>query len=388
MRNSRFWAVLGAVWLCLTATGLLGVAALPLRDLAVSEAQGRARLVISAVTAQIQRAVDLDIPVRELVGISALFEQNVQGFPDLLRLELRDASGLLLYEAGHPQAEIALLAIEMPLRYQGSVAGQIVVFWKSPKLSDFIRESWLPLVALLAFGFTLAREALRMAVACYPASRDALVRQACARIGMGEIGFAIASTGRRDHDARPQWLAARLRHVREQFQRLERITQSLLRTEPEVQMRLELERGLQEARGDDQLQAQAMVWLTGTGVLARQRWHGVLLGLVIWLPLMLPMGGVLLPFQVLLPFAVQVILLLWLPHWLGWQPKAGVRGLLLGGLLLGPGLGLLMQIALAPAMLDGHDQLVQWGLTLQSLLALCAGFWPDGANPVEACDVT
>ncbi|MDH5857350.1 hypothetical protein [Lampropedia aestuarii] len=388
MSNNRVWAILGLACLCLSAVILLAVAAMPLRDLAMREAQGRARLVGSAVTAQIQHALDLNIPIRELVGIESLFEQNVQSFPDLLRIELRDRSGDLLYEAGHAREGLGAPDIEMPLHEHHSQAGQVVVHWRSVNLSDFIRSSGLPLLALMAFALVLLREALRMALACYPASREALVRTACMRIQAGELDFAIASTGRRDYDARPQWLAARLRHVREQYQRLERITLSLLRTEPDERIRQELEQGLQDARGNDRIQVQAQLWLTGTGAQARQRWHGVLLGMLVWLPLAIPIGGGVRLIQVALPVVCLLLLLVWLPSLLGWEQKAASRGMLLGGVLLGPGLALLLQMAFAPAFLNGTNPQVNMVLMLQTALALGAGLWPEKSQPKEACDVS
>lgn len=384
VRDSRFWALVGTLCLSLITVVMFGLAVLPLKGLAKDEALGRARLVANEVTGQIQHAIDLNIPVHDLVGIEALFEQNIQSFPELLRVELRDASDRLWFAAGTERIDASLPALHLPLREQERHIAEVVVYWKSTQWFDFVRYNWLPLVALWAFSFVLMREALRMSLACYPGNRHDLVRRASERIQAGALDFAIASDGRCDHDMRPQWLAARLRHVREQFQRLERITQSLLRTEPDLAVREQLERGLKEACGEDHLQAQAVTWLTGSVQPARQRWHGLLIGLLAWLPLAWPVGAWW-ALQLLVPLSVLIGGALWLPSLLHWHARAGLQGLLLGGLVVGPGIAGLLQVGFAPALLEGTDVGFELLLALQSLLAWCAGLWPEQE---EASDVT
>lgn len=346
---ARRFAFTGFLLLLFMGLLISGLAVSQLREMALQEAQARARLVAEEMAGQIQLAVDVGIPLDRLVGVEDLFAQRMQSFQGILRAALLDTRGRVLHERRLSQAD-AMAPVVLPISQAGEPVAWLELHWRQPVISALMLPWGLPLAALVALTAGLAGEALRYALTGLVLRRERLVHASCQRIAAGDLATRPPRLGRRDFDNRLPWLTEQLRHVSEQHVRVERLAQSLRQTEPDAGKRHQLDQVLARAIDHDHFggRPQAVAEIPASAQAALQRWRGVLLGLLAWTPMAAFAGyhpalvgtGALALLALLLVIAHR-------SHW--WRSRASAwYGALLGGLVFGPALSLLGQMAWAP----------------------------------------
>ncbi|QXL83639.1 hypothetical protein [Comamonas sp. NLF-1-9] len=370
---ARRFALRGLALLCLAFLAVSWVAVRQLQGMAVQEAEGRARLVADGMAQQVQHAVQVGVPLSQLVGVTALFEHRLQAFDDLLAVSLQDSREQVLHQRARGQANAATLAAQAPVTVSGVPVARIRVLWREPATGTLLMHWALPLAALLAFTGALAAEGLRYSLAGEVLRRERIVAAACSRLGAGDFAFRLPRLGRREFDARLPWLRAQLRHANEQFERLQRLTQSLRRTEPDQTKRALLDEGLTRVEGRDRYaQMPSLVLSDLPSQAARARWRGLWLGLAAWL-LALAGAGLQSPGVLALGPGLLVLLALLAARRPGGRGRAIWLGLLLGGAALGPGLCLLALQVWAPQTVG---PLGDWGRAALAFCALVAAALP------------
>jgi hypothetical protein len=286
----RRLALWGALLMLAACAVLAAAAVLQLQALSASEAQARAQLVAEGLAKRVQRAVSLGIPLDALQGVDTLFAERMADFPDIAALALQASDGRLLTLAG-PAGATALpegpRVEAMVLDRASRPAARLVLVRHEAALLRLMRPWMLPLLALALACATLAAESLRPALAAGVRRREAVVHAAAGAIAAGQLGVRLPLLRRREHDLRPQWLAAQLRQIRERHLRVSRLVQSLRRTEPDASRRALLDQALAQACGSDQFEDAPPLPAT-TQAEARLRWHALLLACAAWLLALAP----------------------------------------------------------------------------------------------------
>lgn len=368
---ARRFALAGLLLFLFVGLLVSGLAVSQLRETALEEAQARARLVAEEMADQIQLAVDVGIPLDRLVGVEDLFNQRMQSFPGLLRAALLDTRGRVLHERLAPQAD-ALEPVILPISRAGAPVAWLELKWRQPVLSSLLLPWGLPLAALIALTAGLAGEALCYSLTGLVLRRERLIHASCQRIVAGDLTRRPPRLGRRDFDNRLPWLTEQLRHVGEQHMRVERLAQSLRQTEPDAGKRHQLDQVMAAAMGRDHFggRSQTLAEVPASSQAALQRWRGVLLGLLAWAPTAALAGyhpavvgaGALALLALLLGTAYRL-------HWWQGMPSAWY-GVLLGGMVFGPALSLLGQMAWAPQHFHALGNLGYITLAVLSMAAL------------------
>lgn len=372
------WRLL-LLWL-LASSALLVAALRPVQFAAQREAQQRAEIVAKELASRIERALALGIPLARLEGVEPLFDQHVET-GQAVALALADPAGKLLWQrpAG-PQLPPGP-QMKVPVQLAGQPQASVLLVWQEPGWPTLLRRWALPWLALAAALAALAAEALRHGWQRGPVARARAVAQASQRIAAGDFRQRPASLPRRDFDPRLTWLTRELRYANEQFLRVQRLVQSLRATEPEAERRMALDRALEEARGQDLFRDEHMPQPLHSRRLERSaaRWRGVWLGTLAW-----ALAALLWTWQ---PWgAAAPLALLALALGLAWRRPAGLRrGLLLGGLAIGPGLALgLLQPSPTTPLVPGAP-LTLACLAVCTLASLAAAAWAI-AGPASSED--
>ncbi|WP_028605249.1 hypothetical protein [Ottowia thiooxydans] len=395
---ARQFAVKGFLLLLLSGLLVTWVALSQLREMAYDEAKARAHLIAEDMADHVQLAVNLGIPIDRLVGVEDLFTHRMQSFKSILRAALVDTQGQVLQERGTSQGE-ALPLVVVPITMKGMPVARLELLWRQPAVSALLLTWGLPVAVLTALIAGLAAEALRYALRGRVLRRELLVREACERIAAGDLATRPPRIGRKDFDQRLPWLAEQLRHAGDQHLRIERLAQSLRQTEPDFDKRHQLDRVLAETLGDDRfslplprggttttLSSQSPGRSHSTGPIpvsskdALQRWRGVLLGLLAWAPIT-ALAGYPLSLVGACAFAMlaAVLGIAHYSHW--WKGTAPAwYGALLGGLVFGPGLSLLAQMACAPRSFQASNGL---GYAILGVCGLAALSLPLIGNRVR-----
>lgn len=345
-----------------------------LQAIALMEAQARARLVAEEMADQVQLAVNVGVPVSRLVGVEELFEHRMESFPGIARAALLDPEGRVLHERRTSQRDVLAPATRI-IAYAGATAAVLELQWGQPTLAALLLPWGVPLAVLIAVTTGLAAEALRFALTGVALRRERLVQASCQRIASGNLATRVPRLGRRDFDSRIPWLSEQLRHIGEQHMRVERLAQSLRQTEPDFDKRRQIDQIFSHALGHDHFPAIASTTLEKTidspqgeaqnSVQSRipfpsatempassraafLRWRGVLIGILAWGPVAALAGyhfvwvgaGALICLGLTMGIAQRM-------YW--WEGTfSGLYGALLGGLVFGPCLSLLIQMAWAP----------------------------------------
>ncbi len=344
---ARRYAAWGLFFLTISALVVSWLAVIQLRDIAHTEARARARLVAEAIADQVQLAINVGIPVDQLVGVDELFLARMQSFRGMLRAALIDPDDQVLHEQSAASAS-ALAPVIIPIVLRDERVARLELTWREPALRALSIPWGVPLLSLVAIIAGLAGEALRYGMAGVIMRRELLVHAVCQHIAAGQLMTRPPRLGRRDFDERLPWLAQQLRYAGEQHMRVERLAQSLRQTEPDFDKRQELDRVLEQANGNDRFTPADIADIPAVSRAALQRWRGILLGLLAWSPV-LGLAGLHAAWS-----AVAAVLLL--AALLGvarragwWDGRSQARqGAFLGASVFGPGLALLTQLTVAP----------------------------------------
>ena len=257
-------ALLGLLLLLLSTALAATLAMQQLRSIAHVEAQARAQQVADSVAGRITRALTLGVPLAELVGVPALFDQRMQQVPGIVALAMVDGSNqpLWLQLPQQPVAQRGLQAqgkdaLALPLVPSGlsvsapvyagnadALAAQVVLVWQDADAGSLWVKSLLPLVAWsLAIG-VLAARALSRSLRRGRLRRSDVLQQAIDRVLVGDFSQPLPLLHPHEFDTRPAWLAAQLRLVNEQHLRISRLHHSLRQTEPDAARRGDLDAAL------------------------------------------------------------------------------------------------------------------------------------------------
>ena len=345
----RRFVLRGVLVTCVVFVTVSWVAVQQLRELAIQEASARARLVADSLAAQVQRAVKSGVPIDRLVGVEDLFAQRMAAFDDLLGATLLDSQGRVLHTRKSEESDAPTLTQRASVALDGVPRATLELSWRQPSTAALLSAWALPLVALLAFTLALAVEALRYTLHGQVLRRARLVRTASDRIAEGDFAFRTPRIGRREFDTRLPWLGTQMRHAVEQHRRIERLTHSLRRTEPDLDKREELDQLMLKAAGNDRFDtAAAQPLVDRRSELALRRWRGIQLGLLAW-ALAMVAGALQPPLTLMLGTTLLIMGLAAARRWGWWIPDASGRlGAVLGGLVLGLGGCLLVLLAWTP----------------------------------------
>lgn len=277
-------AIVGLLLLLLATAIAVAVAMQQLRSIAHTEAQARAQRVADSLAGRIGRALYLGVPLVELVGVPALFDQRMQQVPGLAGLALADASGQLLWlqqpgqlateraplPAGIGQALPAGLQVTAAVRLkdseparsaqtaqtaqtaQSTESAQVILVWQDLDAGSLLGKSLLPLIAWPLAMAVLAALALQRSLRRGRMQRDAVLSGAMNHVLAGDFSHPLPALRRHEFDSRPAWLGDRLRLVNEQQLRITRLHQSLRQTEPDAVRRAALDAALAHAMENQQ----------------------------------------------------------------------------------------------------------------------------------------
>lgn len=257
-------ALLGLLLLLLATALAAAVAMQQLRSIAHSEAQARAQQVADSLAGRISRALTLGVPLAELVGVPALFDQRMHQVPGIVALALVDEANQPLWlqlaqqpaaqrepqaqgkEALAPAIVPAGLSVSAPV-YAGNadaLAAQVVLVWQDLGVGLLWGKSLLPLVAWALAVSVLAALALSRSLRRGRLRRSAVLQQAIDCVLVGDFSQPLPLLHQHEFDTRPAWLAAQLRLVNEQHLRISRLHHSLRQTEPDAARRGDLDAAL------------------------------------------------------------------------------------------------------------------------------------------------
>ena len=162
--NRRLSALVTA--LVLAVQGVIAWDAYAAFDRIASEdAPQLAATVAYTVRPDVERALELQIPLSDLVGVRDWLEPLLRANPVFNAVELRDAEGVrVLHTAGttgdpatpHP------VAFEFPIEHQGTSVGRLVVRLNLAALSERARQLGIEFATLLIAAALLIHEAVRL----------------------------------------------------------------------------------------------------------------------------------------------------------------------------------------------------------------------------------
>lgn len=257
-------AILGLLLLLLATALTAAVAMQQLRSIANQEGQARAQQVADSLAGRISRALSLGVPLLDLVGVPALFDQRMQQVPGITGLALMDLSSQPLWmqlpqqsaaqrapqtldkDAMAPPALPAGLSVSAPVYANSADAptAQVVLVWQDLDKGSLWGTSLLTLVAWPLAVSVLAALALRRSLRRGRMRRSAAVQKASDLVLVGDYSQPLPLLRQHEFDLRPAWLSAQLRLVNEQHLRISRLHHSLRQTEPDAARRSDLDAAL------------------------------------------------------------------------------------------------------------------------------------------------
>lgn len=243
-----------AVLILLLAAGTLTIVTYgPLHVMQQDSERTRAQILAQAVSSRLVHALDIGIPLPELVGVDALLDQQVATHEEIQSIELQSPDGRILWSAARKAdkpGEDGALAVA-PVMNDERLIANVRLRLSANKASAFASSAaalLLPAALLLA---VLAFWAAKFSEANGPRLRNYAVRLATASIAQQHYDRTFVLPYRRGFDLRVQQLSYAVRTVHETLVRVRRLISSLRQTEPERLRREQLDQLLTEAEGSD-----------------------------------------------------------------------------------------------------------------------------------------
>lgn len=194
-------------------------------------ASTRATLIAETIAHRIDAALRIGIPMGQISGIDALFAQYARHDANILSISLRNASGTLLHRRGESGRPDGISAISVDASEAGTGI-RIEVLYANPTITEPLAEMASMVISLSVLGGALGFCFLTHSAERGYRARSRAVSRLCLAIRSGNLSAVSAMPRSCDFDRRPQWLARRMRTLRESHARLTRLIASLVTTEP------------------------------------------------------------------------------------------------------------------------------------------------------------
>ncbi len=150
----------------------VGIAANAAFERAVApELQKRVQLITSVIQFEVQRALEVGIPIDAIGGLDAYLADTLQDFGEIDRIAVNDADGRLVADAERPEREtramdaaIKLIArgggnlFELPILRGNQIAGKIVVEISPTFVETRLRDVFLDIGVLVLIAVLIAIE--------------------------------------------------------------------------------------------------------------------------------------------------------------------------------------------------------------------------------------
>ncbi len=150
----------------------VGIAANAAFERAVApELQKRVQLITSVIQFEVQRALEVGIPIDAIGGLDAYLADTLQDFGEIDRIAVNDADGRLVADAERPEREtramdaaIKLIArgggnlFELPILRGNQIAGKIVVEISPTFVETRLRDVFLDIGVLVLIAVVIAME--------------------------------------------------------------------------------------------------------------------------------------------------------------------------------------------------------------------------------------
>ena len=136
------------------------------------EVQDRTRLIGTLIRLEVQRTLELGIPMSALGGLDAYIEETISDFPEVRRIAITSANGATIAEVAREQAAATLLSSEIgerigirgrtfrfPVLVGSEVAGEILIEgsaqFTETRLRDVMLDVGVLAIAILLIGVEL-----------------------------------------------------------------------------------------------------------------------------------------------------------------------------------------------------------------------------------------
>ncbi len=132
--------------------------------LLLPELDRKASVIGKSVSSLLQEAVDLGIPLAEVVGADAVLDEQLKASPEFSSIEIRLASGAILAQAKSPttKAGVDPLQVETPVLVQGEEQAKVTVVIPRSLIERTVRNIWLDVAIVLLASMLVTFEMLAM----------------------------------------------------------------------------------------------------------------------------------------------------------------------------------------------------------------------------------
>ena len=205
------------------------------------EQQLRASVIADALAASIGRALAYDIPMNRLAGIDTVFAARMRDSGDIVRIVLTDPAGQVVAERnGNVGDGEAVTPVIAAIEKNAAALGQVSVYFVPATLLDVVAFPSSVGGIVLIVAMMLARGGIRYSVRRGAEAREEALLVMSRRIANADFTATVRETSPRSFDMRVSWLAVQIRDLNERRLRLQRLVDSLLHTEPELEERQRL----------------------------------------------------------------------------------------------------------------------------------------------------
>lgn len=288
--------LLVALVLIVAATVLSAVAYGQLRGLQRESEQVRAHLIAFSLTQKLGNALEIGIPLTQLVGVPELFGRSLAQHAELQSLVLQTPDGQVLWRVERDTAQAAGSAdpaeiTELAVQVRGQTRARLQLRLQSDALQGFMGRALTELAPAVLLLALLGGGAAFLSWGLGPQLRNHASRIAVRHLAQGRYDFLTVLPYRRSFDLRVQELSHRVRQVHETLVRVRRQLASLRLTEPQYSRREQLDQLLVYAQGDDVFSDAHPTRLRLVAVRLQAVWLALLMGLSGASQLMLTLGA-------------------------------------------------------------------------------------------------
>lgn len=215
------------------------------------ESKISSRVVGSLIADQIAQGVKLGIPLEKLVGVPEYLKSNFKAIDHIAKISITNNSGEAIWTLKANRNLSLFNSISVPINVDKIKIAAVEVTLYDDKLSTLFSNSAITLGLLLLGILFISYFTFVHSWFSGQVLRNSAIYETISHILSGDFSKIYLAGKRRSFDLRLQMMSQGIKKVNESAVRLRRLTESLLRTEPDENHRLKLYKIMDAGEADN-----------------------------------------------------------------------------------------------------------------------------------------
>lgn len=209
----------------------------------------RANYIAGAISDSLTHAMDVGIPLKDMRGVDMLLRARVNENENIHHISVLNLAGAVIWQAEGSVQEAPPVQVTTDIRFQGHTIAYVQISVYPTGLGNMMMNAIFLQIVLCMMAYMACYEAIIFALGRGVILREQAKSKLQQSILQDQLNTVFIGQNRSNTDRVLYGMVQSLRRLNEKMWRMRRLTMSLRMTEPDADMRTELDTTLLRAEG-------------------------------------------------------------------------------------------------------------------------------------------